>query len=105
MCVYLLFVCDVCIMCCLSCIAVCYLVVCVCRIPYHQDDIAKSLVRLISDCCQQDGALPKLKSPGKPRTKLPVFTIIIILEFRILCDQWNYKMLNNVAKMLPIIKS
>ena len=37
------------------------------RIPYHQDDILKSLVRLVSDCCQEDGALPKPKSAGKPQ--------------------------------------
>lgn len=54
------------------------------RIPYHQDDIAKSLVKLISDCCQQDGALPKPKSPG---IQLLAFTILIlpnILESRLI---------------------
>ncbi|XP_065885929.1 TELO2-interacting protein 2-like isoform X2 [Dysidea avara] len=33
------------------------------RIPYHQADIVKSLIKLVSDCCQANGALPKPKSP------------------------------------------
>lgn len=69
----------------------------VCRIPYHQDDITKSLVRLVSDCCQQDGSLPKPKSPGKLRTRL-------LCHYDYSLNTLESRMINGVIKCLIILQ-